>query len=189
MSWSQEARAKIIAGSYKIWSLNYKKVLDVGCGNCVVSKALKEMLNLELTGTDIIDYRQEKIPFRQMQDSFKLPFENSSFDYAMFNCVLHHTKDIETLILEGSRVARNLLIFEDNPGFLIKIVDRALNYLYCPKMPPSLNFKSQSEWIKLFESIGFDYEIGDVEYPLWYPFRHMAFKLLNKNAVRNSING
>lgn len=186
MSWSQEARAKIIAGSYQVWGLNCKKVLDIGCGNCVVSQVLKEKLNLELTATDIMDYHKKNIPFRQMEGSLKLPFEDASFDYAMFNCVLHHARDIETLILEGSRVARNLLVFEDKPGCLIKVVDKALNYLYCPKMPPAINFKSQIEWIKLFERTGFDYEIGNIEYPFWYPFKHMAFKLVSKN---NTVSG
>ncbi len=180
MSWSQQERAKIIAGSYKKWGLNHARVLDVGCGNCVVSNVLKEVLGLELTGTDIIDYRKKNIPFRQMEGNFKLPFEDSSFDYAMFNCVLHHTGDIEALILEAGRAARKLLVFEDKPGFLLKSADKALNYLYCFKMPPAVNFKSQDEWIKLFTRIGFDCETGEVKYPFWYPFRHMVFKLTKK---------
>jgi len=178
MSIFQENRAKIIASSYKHWNIHGKKVLDVGCGNGIVSDVLRKNLNIDLYGTDIIDYRKRELPFKQMKVANRLPFDDSSFDYVMFNDALHHIEDIELLIIEGGRVARNILIFEDQKNFLLQFIDVVFNYFYSPKIPFPVNHKTLEEWCLLFRRIGFDYEIGKIYYPSWYPFRHMAFRLV-----------
>jgi len=181
VSWSQKQRAEIIAETYKKWNLKDKKVLDVGCGNGVVSKVLIETLNFDLTGTDILDYRKENIPFKKMETKNKLPFDDNSFQFVMLNDILHHAEDIEKLIIESSRLAPNLLIFEDKESILLKILDVGLNYLYCNKMPVPFNFKTEEEWCLLFKKLGFNYEKAEISYPFWYPLRHMSFKLCKKN--------
>ena len=110
MSWSQKERAKIILKTYRTWQIEGSKVLDVGCGNAVVSKVLKDELNLELVGTDILDYRIEKISFKQMENSDELPFKDNSFDAVL--CLggpLSHVLDQherEMAIKELIRVAK-----------------------------------------------------------------------------------
>ena len=180
MSLSQEIRARIIVNCYKDWDIQGKKVLDIGCGNGAVSKVLREELKIDIYGTDIVDYCKVDIFFKQMEVIDKLPFDDLSFDYVMFNDVLHHASDIETLILEGSRVAENLLIFEDQQNFLLSFVDLALNYFYSSKMPCPMNYKTLKEWCLLFNKLGFDYDIGKINYPFWYPFRHMVFRLVKR---------
>lgn len=179
MSMTQRIRAGIIAESYRHWVKQGQHVLDVGCGNGVVSQFLKDALILRLHGTDILDYRKTDIPFTQMREGHKLPFLDSSFDCVMFNDVLHHTDDIESLILEGKRVAKRILIFEDKKSWLLSIVDIVLNYFYSPKMPCPLNFKTSEEWHLLFLKLGLSCEAGEINYPFWYPFRHQVFCLRN----------
>ena len=177
MSFTQRKRAEIIVNCYKKWDISGKKILDVGCGNGVVSEVLQKNLNLDLCGTDIIDYRKIVMPFKKIEKVSKLPFEDSSFDYVMFNDVLHHTEDIEMAIAEGGRVGNSVLIFEDQSSFLLYMVDVALNRLYSSQMPCPLNFKTREQWCFLFDKLGFQYDIGEVSYPFFYPFKHMAFKL------------
>lgn len=180
MSLTQKRRAHMIAESYKRWGILGKKVLDAGCGNGVVSAVLKKELRLDLHGTDIIDYRKVDIPFAKMGEHAKLPFGDLSFDCVMLNDVLHHANDVEPFLLEAARVAPVVLIFEDKPGFLLRVVDPILNYFYSPQMPPPRNFKTKEAWCALFDKLGFRYEIGRVFYPFWYPFRHIAFKVEKK---------
>lgn len=179
MSFTQKLRGKLIARSYKNWNIENKKVLDVGCGNGVVSKVLMEELHLDLFGTDILDYRKEKICFKKMAGAL-LPFEDASFDYVLFNDVLHHSEDIESLLLEAKRVGKHLLVFEVKASPLFRIFDVVLNSLYHSDMPHPENFKQSEEWFVLFDRLGFHCETGKVRHPVWYPFKHMAFKLTPK---------
>ncbi len=180
MSITQKKRAKIIADAYKNWGAEGKKALDVGCGNGVVSDVLVADLELNLCGTDIIDYRTTNIPFKQMENPGELPFDDLSFDFVMFNDVLHHSEHIESLILEGKRVGHSLLIFEDKQSFLLTIVDVVLNHIYSSRMPVPLNFKTKEEWCLLFDKLGLEWEAGEVSYPFWYPFQHFAFRLVKR---------
>ena len=180
MSITQKKRARIIANTYRNWGVEGTKVLDVGCGNGVVSEVLVNELSLNLYGTDIIDYRKTDISFKQMNSVDELPFDDLFFDYVMFNDVLHHSEKIESLILEGKRVAHELLIFEDKQSFLLTIFDVVLNHIYSSRMPVPLSFKTKEEWCLLFDNLGFMWEIGEVSYPFWYPFRHLAFRLVKR---------
>ncbi len=177
MSWSQAVRGRIIAECYAKFEVQGKRVLDVGCGNAVVSQILARKLNLTLVGTDVIDYRKEKVSFRLMRKSTELPFDDMSFDYAMFNDVLHHMDYPEELILEGARIASKLLIFEDVSNCLLSIVDVLLNRIYCLEMACPRNFKTAEEWTTFFVQMGFACAFGEICYPFWYPFRHMSFAL------------
>lgn len=177
VSWSQKEKAKIIAESYKNWNLKNKKILDVGCGNGVVSQVLNEILEADISGTDIIDYCKQDISFKKMDSPNKLPFEDNSFDFVMFIESLHHSENIEELIIEANRVASDILIFEDKELFFLKTLDVGLNYLYCKDMPVPCNFKTEKAWCNLFIKLGFSYVKAEISYPFWYPLRHFVFKL------------
>jgi len=177
MSLTQKERGKIIAESYRLWTHDAKNVLDVGCGNGVVSNVLRKRLDVLIHGTDIIDYRKEELLFTKMNESGKLPFPDNSFDIVMFNDMLHHSEEIESLLNEGKRIAKTILIFEDCESLLMKVLDAGVNYIYCSDMPIPFNFKTQKQWMELFANLNFQATIGKVSYPFWYPLNHMVFKL------------
>ena len=182
MSFSQELRGKIIANSYKQWNISDTKVLDVGCGNGVVTDVLKNDLGIDVHGPDIVDYRKVSIPFMKMNDEDRLPCADGSFEYVMFNDMLHHTQHIEALLQEGRRAGQKILIFEDVKTWFLRIFDPFVNSFHLHGMKLAINFKNVQEWCRLFDLLGFQYEIGKGSYPFWYPFRHMVFKLQPKKS-------
>lgn len=75
-------RVKLIANTYKQWVMKNDKVLDIGCGNGVVSILLKELLSINITGCDRDRYLIKEISYKSMVDDSKLPFKDKSFLYS-----------------------------------------------------------------------------------------------------------
>lgn len=167
----------MICRSLQPWFSGGERVLDVGCGNGLVSQVLKETLGLDLWGTDIQDYRKTEIPFTVMETPHALPFHETSFEAILFNDVLHHVQHSEPLLIEASRLTDQIFIFEDKESWLLKLVDIGLNKLYFADMPVPLTFKSSEEWISLFSKLGFQSQILPVHHPFWWPFTHLAFRI------------
>lgn len=179
MSLTQNIRARIISNIYRPWISKAKKVLDVGCGNAVVSEYLRNRFGLELWGCDILDYRKKKIPFMLMRTKETLPFKDKTFDVVLFNDVLHHAEEgsLLGLLKEALRAGNEILIFEDHPSLLLKIFDKFVNLFYSIKMPHASSLKSKKEWENLLSRGGLHYQAFDVRSPWWYPLKHYAFHI------------
>jgi len=180
MSLTQEIRGKIIAEAYKGWQLEGKKVLDVGSGNGVVSQVLVNILNVDLTAIDILNYSKTDVKFIQLEKEDHFPFDDLAFDYVMFNDILHHSTIIEKLIIEAKRVGKEILIFEEYPSLFNSIFDVTVNFFYSHKMDCPLNFKTKEQWVALFDKLDLAYQSTPVSTPPLYPLKHMAFKLIKK---------
>lgn len=161
-------RAKIIANVYKDYLKSDDKILDIGCGNGIVTRYLIDHLNLDIWGTDIQEYLKELIPFQKMISNRELPFKNDSFDWALFNDVLHHSQEIPILIREGLRVAERVLIFEVKPSLIAKIIDKGINFFHNKKMPVPLNFLNFAEWEELLKKLNCCYKIIKLKKPYWF---------------------
>ncbi|MEO9141609.1 MAG: class I SAM-dependent methyltransferase, partial [Polyangiaceae bacterium] len=88
-------------------------MLDLGCGNGAIGKAVEGRFGASVVCADIENFLEYDVPFHKITG--KLEFADDSFDFAMFNDVLHHIPKPSQLeaILEAVRVARKLLIFDD----------------------------------------------------------------------------
>lgn len=166
-------RAGLIAEAYAPYMKKGGRTLDVGCGNGIVSKALADRFGLDLTGTDIDDYRKEPIRFVPM-DGRTLPFAADSFDLVTLNDTLHHAEDQAALHAEARRVGRTVLAFEVEPGPGIALFDRFINFFHHRGMPTPLAFRTADGWRRFFSEQGIAAAVVPLGRPRpWYPFRHI----------------
>ena len=174
-----ELRFYLLIQAYKHWLHKRENVLDVGCGDGIMTSLLIKNLNIQTTGCDIQNYLKVNIPFSQMISETILPFKKNSFDCVMLNDVLHHMSfdKQELLIQECLRIAPKVLIFEDEPTLVGKSADFLINKFHNFTMPVPLTFRSNQQWKNLFKKLDIDYTFKKINQPLFYPFNHQAFLL------------
>lgn len=175
-------RASLIANIYQKWLSPGFNVLDIGCGNGVVSEFLANKFKLKLTGCDIVNYLEKKINFIKIPSKSSLPEVKTRYDAIMFNDVLHHTSYTtqEKLLEDAIKKGKKVLIFEVQPTLLGTISDWVINKIHFSSMNIPLTFRKTGEWQKIFVSLGCKYQTVKVRRPFLYPFNHVAFLLTPK---------
>jgi SAM-dependent methyltransferase len=172
-------RSELVIEAYSGWLKKNERVLDVGCGDAILSEIIKKKFNVKIIGCDVDNYIKKKIPFVSMKNESSLPFPDKSFDVVMFNDALHHTTSLnhKKLLKEAFRVADKVLIFEDEPTLIGSIADWSINKFHSLQMPVTLAFRHHSKWMSLFKSLGIVYQFKKVRKPFLYPFTHESFFL------------
>lgn len=176
----QHNRIKLVTKTYKGWLTGQSKVLDVGCGDGILTDTLSRKYHLKTTGCDIEKFLIKSLNFVLMKDKNKLPFPNSSFDIVMFNDVLHHTS-VSTqysLLKEALRIAKkSVLIFEAKPSLLTYLFDFLLNKISHPSMNVPFAFRDKRGWDSLFKKFNVKVDYRTCPRSLFSPFAHFAFHL------------
>lgn len=171
--------AKEIVGSVH----SPERVLDLGCGGMDVAYHVQSALRVPVVGMDIINMNKTDLPFC-IGDAVKLPFADQSFDVVYVALVLHHTRHPEDVLEECIRVTRkSLLVLEDvfqSPieRETLKVLDWIGNHTISSKIPFPFNFKSEVQWVSLFERLKFKLtHIKSIRPNPWRPSRHRLFVL------------
>jgi ubiquinone/menaquinone biosynthesis C-methylase UbiE len=133
------------------------RILDLGCGSAVVSKAFQDFFQADVIGVDVLDRRICLIPFKII-DGRNLPFSNKSFDTVLIAYVLHHSEDPVSLLKEAERVTRkNIVVYEDLPeGFISKLFCKFHGNLFDTLFQNKSEtlFKTGKEWQDIFKKLG-----------------------------------
>jgi ubiquinone/menaquinone biosynthesis C-methylase UbiE len=139
-------------------------VLDVGCGDLRIGRAVTGRMNVQWTGIDTVDYRgpatsssNGPIHYRTYNGDV-LPFASTTFDAVVLAFVLHHCEDPARVLDESVRVTRSrLIIFEAVPRnrmefWIAKPYDWLVNRLRSPDIALPFNFMSHKALVEAFDS-------------------------------------
>lgn len=165
MQFSVIYRSEFVIKAYEGWIPKGSKVIDIGCGDAIITDELRKHFKCDIVGADIIDSRKRSIPLelaiRQVPDN--------SFDIAMLNEMLHHCKNWQEVLTEAKRVAHKVLILESEPTLYAHVICVITNIVHYGK-PNWRKFRKREEW-------GFQGEARLIKTPWWYPFKYFAVKL------------
>jgi ubiquinone/menaquinone biosynthesis C-methylase UbiE len=187
-SFTTGQRSKQVIEAYRGWLTRGARVLDVGCGDGILSEIVAKTFSLHITGCDIEQYTHGDFPFVQMLDRASLPFSAQVFDVVMFNDVLHHMDfpNQTQLLCDAFRVAKRVVVFEDEPGIVTRMIDWGINKFHSWRMPITFTFRTPAEWMQCFQELHLSYEYRQVRRPLLYPIAHEAFALRESASRRKS---
>lgn len=134
-------------------------VLDIGCGNLLISNELVMQKRVKVQGLDIMDMNMTQLP-HTVFDGKTIPFQSHSFDVSMLIGVLHHVKNQKRLIEEAKRVTKKtILVFEDTyegkfEKFWLSCRDIIGHFPGEMNMNMLCNFHTRREWEKIFIDSG-----------------------------------
>ena len=90
------------------------RVLDVGCGDGLISAVLQEKRpDISIQGIDVLARAQTHIPV-SIFDGSRFPFPAQSFEVVLFSDVLHHTIDPIVLLQEACRTTTQHVLVKDH---------------------------------------------------------------------------
>jgi SAM-dependent methyltransferase len=144
------ALARLIPSDHEITGL------DIGCGPGVLSQMIMSSnKNIRMSGVEVLIRPDPSIPVTEY-DGQKLPFTDQSFDFCMLIDVLHHTQNLQVVLREAVRVARQFVLIKDHycqgaiDRLTLKFMDWVGNRYWGVALP--YNYLSREKWVSLFQS-------------------------------------
>jgi SAM-dependent methyltransferase len=170
-------------------------VLDVGCGDGLVARAIMaQRPDISVRGIDVLVREHTHIPVEPFDGSL-IPAAAGSYDIVMFVDVLHHALEPFGLLAEAVRVARQGLLIKDHTkngllaGPTLRFMDRVGNARYGVALP--YTYWTRRQWDAAIESLGLAIalwrsELGLYPWPANYVFGrslHFVARLEPRGAV------
>jgi SAM-dependent methyltransferase len=124
------------------------KVLDVATGGGHVARRLREQGCQVVTVDPAPGMRADVVARAE-----HLPFADASFDVVTCRIALHHFADVRAAVAEMARVARRLLVIEDN-----LFVDEQVEQAERLRDPTHVRCYSEDEWKELLTDAGLEVE-------------------------------
>lgn len=139
-----------------------RSIIDVGCGDCLLTRELSRLLKRRISAVDVFDHR--KVPYEDhlVYDGRCLPFDDSKFDAALVLFTIHHTDDQLALLSEVARVTSgSIVVFEDtySSSFQRKFLEfydwfSNRHISSYQDMPLPLSFRTHKGWLSVFRKAG-----------------------------------
>lgn len=129
--------------------VRHSRIIDIGAGKGHLAQELERQLDARVTMVDVASYNYTRLPLT-ICDSRSLAFGNDSFDYALLSFVLHHSPHPERIVEEALRVARHVILVENDVrgavrGLVTRVIDSwpAVRY----GTPPCYRTRTRDEWL------------------------------------------
>ena len=136
------------------------RVLDVGCGNGTLGRALMEASpKVVVEGLERFARGGEPIVVHRYEGG-RMPFPDGAYDAVIVADVLHHEEDPDALLRECARVSRRLVIVKDHQvkGLLaqqrVSFMDWAANAPYGVKC--LYRYNTPAQWAALPGKLGLE---------------------------------
>lgn len=149
-------------------------VLDVGCGNGVISRQIMDARpQLSIQGIDVLKRPSCAIPM-DIYDGNHFPFEDNSVDTVMFMDVLHHTDDAMRLMIEAARVSSQSIVIKDHlcnsaiASRILAFMDWIGNRSHGVRLP--YNYWSTEQWQQAWKQLGNEPDawVTDIDLYPWF---------------------
>jgi SAM-dependent methyltransferase len=151
-------RVKVLANWFARLLPSGVRVLDVGCGDGLISALLQQHRpDIAVQGIDVLPRAQTHIPV-EIFDGSSFPFASASFDVVMFSDVLHHTADARILLREARRTAKQLVLIKDHfreglaANARLRFMDWVGNARFGVALP--YNYWTRQQWQAAWQLIG-----------------------------------
>lgn len=183
-------QAKRLGGGIVAQSKDSLTLLDVGCGDMVITKFISDHLpGRAITGLDVVDYRRRNLPL-VLYGGRRIPFENGSFDTVYAILALHHCENEEFVLGEMLRVAKKRVVLIEevyrNPveKLITFVHDWVSNKLEFPGIPVPFHFHNDAEWKQLFKKLRgkLVYEKRVWQFPFPFNFTRQKLYVLSKRG-------
>jgi SAM-dependent methyltransferase len=172
-------RVEVLASWFAQLAPKDALILDVGCGDGLLSAALRaKRPDLMLRGIDVLPRNRTHIPV-EMFDGVRIPLQDNSFDAVLFSDVLHHTADPAVLLREARRVARRCVLIKDHfrEGLAayrrLRLMDWVGNARFGVALP--YNYWSENQWQRAWQEIGLEPEESVTRLGLYPPPANWIF--------------
>jgi SAM-dependent methyltransferase len=135
----------------------HASVIDIGAGDGLLARRVLASRNdLRWTAIDTLSRPTAHVPV-QVYDGQTIPFDDNSFDVALFVDVLHHTDEPAAMLREAARVARRHIVIKDHlrEGILantrLRFMDWVGNAGWGVRLP--YNYWNHAEWEKALHEL------------------------------------
>jgi SAM-dependent methyltransferase len=153
-----ERRVRVLAGHLAALLPRDVTVLDVGCGDGRVARAILERrADVRIEGLDVLIRPQTFIPVKAF-DGQRIPCPDRHYDVVMFVDVLHHTADPMILLREAVRVSRRGVLIKDHclegwlAGPTLRFMDWVGNARHGVALP--YNYWPWAQWQSAWTELG-----------------------------------